>query len=274
LFDFLPDPPMMTMTAALFTLGVTVAAFAACWLLSLATKNAGLVDIYWGPGFFVIALAAAYAAQAFDEPRGWLILAMTGLWGLRLGLHLGIRNLGHLGTEDARYAAMREKRPGSFWLWSLFMIFLLQAVIMWLVSAPIQIALFQGAEIAPFTLFDGLGLAVFAVGLVFETVGDWQLAAFKAKPENTGKVMNRGLWAWTRHPNYFGDFLVWWGFALVALSVPYGWIGIFGAALMSFFLLRVSGVPLMEKGLAERKPDYADYVARTSPFFPWPPKRG
>jgi steroid 5-alpha reductase family enzyme len=173
--------------------------------------------------------------------------------------------------EDPRYQAMRKRHGARFPLVSLGTVFILQAVVMWIVSLPVQ-----AAQVAPFpeTLqwLDFAGLGVWSVGLFFEAVGDAQLARFKANAENAGKVMDRGLWRYTRHPNYFGDFMVWWGIYFVALSTTTAWWTIIGPALMSFFLMRVSGVPLLEKSLRANRPGYDAYIARTSAFFPRPPR--
>jgi steroid 5-alpha reductase family enzyme len=205
---------------------------------------------------------------AGPSPRGLLLAALTSVWGLRLGLHLARRRRGQ--GEDRRYAAMRAAHGQRFWWVSLFTVFLLQAGLMWLVSLPLQAGAGLGREV-PLGLPEAVGTVVFLVGLAFETVGDAQLARFLADPANRGLVMDRGLWAWTRHPNYFGDFLVWWGLGLVSLGTG-AWWALAGPALMSLLLMRVSGVTLLESTIASRRPGYARYAARTSPFFPRPPR--
>ena len=189
---------------------------------------------------------------------------------MRLGLYLLWRNWG--GGEDVRYVAMRNSWGPRFPLISLVSVYGLQGGMMWLVSLPLLLV--ACAPAAPLGGLDLAGTVVFAVGLLFESVGDLQLARFRAEAANRGRVMDRGLWRYTRHPNYFGNAVLWWGLFLVALSAsPWGWAAILGPALMTFLLLRVSGVPLLERSLRRRKSEYADYVARTSVFVPWPPRR-
>ncbi|RIL04530.1 MAG: hypothetical protein DCC71_13765 [Proteobacteria bacterium] len=241
----------------------------ALWLVSLVRRDASIVDLWWGPGFALLA-AVAHALSPAPGARGALLVALTALWGLRLGIHLAWRNAGR--GEDPRYAAMRRRHGARFAEVSLATVFGLQAVLQWLVSLPVQIAqLLPGA--APLGALDALGVLLFATGLFFEAVGDWQLARFKADPANAGRVMDRGLWRYTRHPNYFGDALVWWGLFAIAAATPWGWLTIASPALMTFLLLRVSGVALLERSLHHTRPDYARYVATTSAFFPRPPRR-
>jgi steroid 5-alpha reductase family enzyme len=166
---------------------------------------------------------------------------------------------------------MRRHWGARFWWVSLFTIFALQGVLMWIVSLPVQLGLL--APGGPLDALDALGILLFAVGIFFETIGDWQLARFRADPAKAGRVMDRGLWRITRHPNYFGDVCVWWGIFAVALSTPYGPWSAVGPALMTFLLLRVSGVAMLERSIAKRRPGYAEYARRTSAFFPWPPRR-
>jgi len=253
-------------------LGSTARVVAGCmlalWLLSLALRNASIVDIFWGLGFAVIAGLTFLWTHDSSGPRGALLAGLASLWGLRLAAYLFWRNAG--SGEDPRYAAMRRHWGARFGWVSLFTVFALQGVLMWIVSLPIQLG--QLAPGGPLNALDAAGVALFGVGLWFEAVGDWQLARFKADPANAGQVMDRGLWRYTRHPNYFGDFCVWWGLFAIALSTPYGpWTAI-GPALMSLLLLRVSGVPLLERSMHKRRPGYVEYVKRTSPFFPRPPR--
>jgi steroid 5-alpha reductase family enzyme len=253
--------------------GATALTVAGCmvalWLLSLALRNASIADIFWGPGFVLIAALTFFWTNGGGSPRSWLLLGMVGLWGLRLGAYLLWRNAGH--GEDPRYVAMRRHWGARFWWVSLFSVFILQGAFLWIVSLPVQLG--QVARGGPFGALDALGLALFTLGLFFEAVGDWQLARFKADPANAGEAMDRGLWRYTRHPNYFGDFCVWWGIFCVALAAPHGVWSVFGPALMSFLLLRVSGVPLLERSIHRRRPGYVEYAKRTSAFFPRPPRR-
>jgi steroid 5-alpha reductase family enzyme len=242
------------------------------WLYSLAINKASIVDSLWGPGFIVIAwLVLALAPDLTPEAtdRGLLVALMTTAWGLRLAVHVTRRNWNK--PEDARYAEMRAVRPERFWLWSLFGVFLIQAAVMWVVSLPVQTAALLTTT-PGFGWLDLVGVLVFAFGLGFEALGDWQLTVFKADPANKGKVMDQGLWRYTRHPNYFGETLVWWGMWLVACSVPWGWLSFVGPLLITWLLLKVSGVTLLDRKMLETRPAYRDYMQRTSAFFPWPPK--
>ena len=239
----------------------------ALWVVSLALRDVSIVDVVWGPELALVALVAALRGDG-DPARRWLLLALTAGWGLRLGAHLLRRKLAEPG-EDRRYARMRAQRGGRFGLWSLWAVFGLQAVLILVVSLPLQAAATRKAAvdavIAP-------GLALFAVGLLFEAVGDEQLRRFKADPANRGQVMDRGLWRYTRHPNYFGDACVWWGLWLVALPAGGTWWTAVGPAVMTLLLVRVSGKDLLERDIGERRPSYADYVRRTSGFVPLPPR--
>ncbi len=237
------------------------------WAVASTIRDASIVDPFWGTGFVIVAWLTMFRVES-PEVRVLLIAAMTTLWGIRLSIFLLVRNWGH--PEDKRYAAMRAKHGPNFVRISLFTVFWLQAVILWFVALPIQVAIIRNAP-TPLTAFDTLGIAIWAVGVFFETVGDAQLARFKSRPENAGKVMDNGLWAWTRHPNYFGDFCVWWGIYCISAMGSAGWT-IASPLAMSWLLMKVSGVTLLEKTIADRRPDYADYKRRTSAFFPRPPK--
>jgi steroid 5-alpha reductase family enzyme len=238
------------------------------WILSVALRNASIVDIVWGFGFVVVAWVAWFAIDGY-RPRQHLLLALTTIWGLRLAGYLWWRN--HGKGEDWRYATMRKRRPATFWWRSLLTVFALQGVLMWFVSLPVQIGQ-RPDERGAFLLLAPLGVALWLVGMVFETVGDLQLARFKSDPANKGKLLTTGLWRYTRHPNYFGDSAVWSGIYLVAASTVSGALTILSPIAMTVLLLRVSGVPLLERSLQRRKPGYDDYVARTSSFFPRPPR--
>jgi steroid 5-alpha reductase family enzyme len=239
------------------------------WLLSLARRDASLVDLWWGPGIAWIAFATARVFPDGDPARRELAFGLAAVWGLRLGIHLLWRSRGR--GEDFRYRALRARAGGRFWWQSLFSVFLLQGVLQWAVSLPVQLALLRPS--GGLGALDALGALLFAVGFAFETVADRQLARFRADPANAGRVLDSGLWRLSRHPNYFGDCLAWWGLGAIGLSVPGGALGLAGPLLLTFLLLRVSGVPLLEGHLAERRPGYADYVRRTSAFLPRPPRR-
>ena len=252
-------------TAAPAALAI-VAAAVVLWGVSLARRDASVADPAWGPGFVLVA-AVSVGATGGGHVRGWIALALVAAWGLRLGWHLLRRNLAH--GEDPRYVAMRAAHGARFAWVSLFTVFLLQGSLLWLVSLPLQVA---AASTAALNGFDLLGASVVVAGLVMESVADMQLVRFRADPSNRGKVLDTGLWAWTRHPNYFGDAVVWWGFGLVAAGTG-AWAALAGPALMTFLLRRVSGVTLLEQDIAVRRPGYSDYVARVPPFVPRPPRR-
>jgi steroid 5-alpha reductase family enzyme len=231
------------------------------WLLSLRLRDASIIDLFWGPGFVVAGAAYAFGT-AGDALRRFAVLALVAIWALRLAVHLARRNLGH--GEDKRYVAMRAAGGRRWPLRSLFQVFWLQAGILWIVSLPIHGALVGAAPLGP---LDAAGVALWAAGFAFEAIGDAQLARFKADPSNAGRVLRRGLWAHTRHPNYFGEALMGWGIWLCAASAG-AWWTVFAPALMTFLLLRVSGVALLERTLAAEKPDYAAYVREVPAFFP------
>lgn len=261
----------ISMTQILLTTFVTVIlSMIVLWIVSLIRRDASIVDPFWGAGFVVVAWLAWQITDA-QTWRAWLLIGLTTAWGLRLSLFLGWRNWGH--GEDRRYAAMRRYHGQRFWWVSLFTVFLLQAGILWFVSLPIQAAMVAGAA-GEFRWLDAIGISLWAIGFFFESVGDWQLARFKANSANSGKVLDSGLWRYTRHPNYFGDFCVWWGLYLVAASgmgISMATWTAASPALMSLLLMKVSGVTLLERTIVERRPDYAKYIARTNAFFPfWP----
>jgi steroid 5-alpha reductase family enzyme len=239
------------------------------WLLSLPTRNASLADIFWGPGFVLLAWLSFALTDGYVG-RKLLLALLTTAWGLRLSLHIAWRNWGQ--GEDRRYQAWRAKRGASFWWVSLFTVFLTQAVLLWLVSLTVQIGQLPPTP-ARLTGLDILGSLFWAIGFTWEAVADWQLARFKADPPNRGKVMNQGLWAYSRHPNYFGESLIWWGLFLITLATPSGWWAIISPVVITFLLLKVSGVVLLEKDIAERRPEYREYLETTSAFIPWFPKR-
>ena len=240
------------------------------WIVSLIYRNVTIVDSLWGLGFVLIAWLTFIMSNGF-WPRNFLIALLVTMWGLRLSLYLSWRNWGK--GEDPRYGGWRKKAGDRFWLVSLFKVFILQALFLWVISISLQMG-----QLAPrpdtLTWLDGLGVFVWVTGFIFESAGDWQLAQFKSDPVNKGRVMNRGLWAYTRHPNYFGEFLVWWGIFLITLSTPNSWWTILSPILVTAVLLKMTGIPLTEKGLIEKRPGYSEYIRRTSAFVPWLPKKG
>lgn len=238
------------------------------WIVSVLIKNASIVDIVWGAGFAITSWVLAITIDGNDG-RQILLAIMVGLWGTRLALYLGKRNIGH--GEDWRYKAMRKKAGPIFPLRSLVTVFGLQGALMWVVSLPVQFGNGDSSPgIGPIAV---IGIMVWLVGFLFEVIGDAQLAHFKKNPDNAGKVLDTGLWSLTRHPNYFGDALLWWGIGIVGAETGSGVIGFIGPVVMTFFLMRISGVPMLERSLSRRREGYADYVARTSQFIPRPPKK-
>jgi steroid 5-alpha reductase family enzyme len=202
--------------------------------------------------------------------RRWLITALTCVWGLRLAWHIARRSRGH--DEDPRYRDILARAPGDPLVHMVRKVYLPQAVVLWVVSLPVQLGQY-GSTVGPLaTVLTVLGVVLWLVGFGFETVGDAQLAAFRADPANRGRVMDRGLWRYTRHPNYFGDAAVWWGLTVLGLHHPVGLAGLAGAALMTWLLTRGTGAKLLESTISERRPGYTDYVRRTSGFLPLPPK--
>jgi steroid 5-alpha reductase family enzyme len=260
---------MVPSTSVLLALATILGMAFLLWIVSVMRKDASIIDPAWGLGFVFLAWFYFITSEVHTSRRP-LVVALVTVWGLRLSAYLFWRNRGK--GEDYRYREMRDIRPRSFALRSLFTVFFLQAVILWLVSLSLYQA-FRAPTPRGISLLDAVGVLVFAVGLFFEVGGDWQLGRFRSDLANRGRVLDRGLWRYTRHPNYFGDALVWWGLFLIALATPSSAWTLASPVLMTFLLMRVSGVTLLEKKLGERKPQYRDYMRRTSAFFPWPPKR-
>jgi steroid 5-alpha reductase family enzyme len=247
------------------------------WGCSVVRRNAGIADVVWG--LFVLSGAAAFTWMLpVPGPRAGWLLAMIGLWALRLSAYIGWRSHGQ--PEDRRYQDIRARNQPNFDMKSLYLVFGLQGVLAWLISMPLFGAL---ASDFPLTWLDAAGIAVFSIGFLFESIADLQLAAFRKAHLGTTSantdtasgavrpVMNRGLWRYSRHPNYFGECCVWWGFYLIALSAGAGWT-LFSPLMMTVLLLKVSGVALLEKDMVERRPAYRDYIDSTNAFFPGPPR--
>lgn len=254
-----------SLSVATSGLVAVLAALTLLWLVSLRLRDSSIVDPFWGPGFALVTLTY-YLVDGARSARGTLVLLLVTLWALRLAVHLLRRN--RRDGEDPRYRAMRERHGERWGRVSLFRVFWLQGVILWIVSAPLFAAVRGTGPIGP---IDVLGAIVFLSGLAIESLADLQLTRFRADPSSRGRVLDTGLWRYSRHPNYFGDAVVWWGLWLVAVGAG-AWWTVFSPAAMTFLLLRVSGVPLLEKGLVTSRPGYAEYVRRTSGFVPWPPK--
>src|ERR1700690_2502569 len=242
----------------------------AVWLASLRRHDASIIDIFWGVGFIVIAWVCVAVGHGPRGRRLELAILVT-VWGSRLAVHIARRNHGR--GEDPRYVAMRERDGGRFWVTSLYRVFLIQAATMWVISLPLQAAGSLGGG-RGYGALDAIGGALWLVGFGFEALGDLQLDRFKADPASRGQVMDRGLWRYTRHPNYFGDATLWWGLGVIGLGAGIGaaW-GLIGSALDTFILTRVSGKPILERDIETRRPGYRAYIERTSGFFPLPPRR-
>lgn len=261
---------MVGSSSVLIGAAVTIACLMiASWSVSLLRRDASIVDIVWGLGFVVVAWAAKFVTGA-SGAGNWLLLMMVTLWGLRLAGYLAKRNLGN--GEDFRYRAMRRKHGERFAIVSLYSVFGLQGLLMFVVSLPVTLGQRDTSAGAGFVVL--LGFIVWAIGAYFEVVGDAQLARFKRDPRNADQIMDQGLWGLTRHPNYFGDCLVWWGLAIVGATQGAGLWAFLGAIVMTVLLVRVSGAALLDRLLAKRKPGYAEYMERTSGFIPMPRRSG
>jgi steroid 5-alpha reductase family enzyme len=251
-----------------FTLGAIAVLLALTFAVALWRGHHSVIDVVWGLGFAVVAATSFVLSSGHgDLTRRVLVAALTTGWGLRLALHIGRRNWGK--GEDPRYADLLAKAPGSPTMYALRKVYLTQGVVMWFVSLPVQVAMYERSATG---LLTWIGTTVFTVGLFFETVGDWQLSRFKADPDSQGRVMDRGLWHYTRHPNYFGDACVWWGLYLIAAQQWQGALTILSTVAMTYTLANGTGKPTLEKGMADRRPGYTEYVKRTSGFVPLPPR--
>ena len=246
---------------------VILAAMVLLWLLSLALQNSSIVDIFWGMGFVMIAWLAFSLGQGYI-PRKQLVAVLVTMWGVRLALHIFFRNWGK--GEDFRYAKWREENGPRWWWVSFFQVFLLQGFLMWIISAPLIAAETYGFPVI-ITPLDAIGVVVWMIGFLFEMLGDLQLMSFKQNPKNKGKLFTKGLWRFTRHPNYFGESVLWWGYYIIALASG-SWWTIFSPILMTYLLLKVSGVAMLERTMI-MKPGYEEYIRKTNAFLPWFPKK-
>ena len=239
------------------------------WLWSVLIKNVSIVDIFWGFGFVVVNAFYVYNLENIN-PRNLLLLILVSVWGLRLTIYLAIRNIGK--GEDFRYQQFRkdygEKR---YWWFSYFQVFLLQGVLILIVSLPL-IGIHSNEISTDLIWLDYVAFLVWIIGFSFEAGGDYQLYKFKKNNKNKGKLLNTGFWRYTRHPNYFGDSAVWWSYALFSIAAGAYW-QIIGAVIMTLLIIKVSGVALLEKTLNNTKPKYKEYIANTNAFFPWLPKK-
>lgn len=252
-----------------FNLLMVMTLMVALWMISIPLRDVSFIDSFWALGMVLVA-ASTYVMVDGDAQRQQLLLLLTAVWGLRLGLHLFLR--WRREGPDRRYVALLSRAPGNPHLYSLRMVFLTQGPLLWLVTLPVQLGQMDSTPAALGALaMAGAALAV--TGIVFESVGDWQLARFKADPANEGAVMDRGLWRYTRHPNYFGDACVWWGLYLIAAETATGRWALISPLFLTFILIKWSGAALLERRLKRSRPGYEDYIERTSGFIPWPPKK-
>ncbi|MDH3612441.1 MAG: DUF1295 domain-containing protein [Gammaproteobacteria bacterium] len=251
---------MQTYLTALYAI-LAVGFFA--WLLSVVKRNVSFVDSLWSLFFLIATGVFAFSAHPLGA-RGLLVVTLVTCWALRLSIYITARNWGE--AEDYRYQAIRTKNEPGFAFKSLYIVFGLQGLLAWLIALPLLPAVTEATGLG---LFDAIAILLWTVGFIFEAGGDYQLLQFRKNPDNRGQVLNTGLWRLTRHPNYFGDFCVWWAYYLFALSAG-GWWSLASPILMSFLLLRISGVVMLEKTITQRRPEYAEYIRRTNAFFPGP----
>lgn len=239
------------------------------WIISVFIKNVSIVDLFWGFGFVMVNLYY-FIVTGESNTIKLVLLILVSIWGLRLSIYLAMRNIGK--GEDFRYQEFRKNfGEHRYWWFSFFQTFLLQGVLMWIISLPLLgVNINSESGITPVLFYSGL--IVWIIGFVFETGGDYQLSKFKKNKNNKGKVLSTGFWKYTRHPNYFGDSAVWWGYGLLSLSVGGYWY-IIGSIIMTLLIIKVSGVALLEKSLKTQKPEYKEYIKNTSAFFPWFPKK-
>ena len=255
------------MTRIYFVVTGAVLLYMTGWFIASRVRGRNdIADVAWGLGFILAALVSLVAAGEYSA-RGLLVTGLVIIWGIRLALHIHIRNRGK--GEDPRYRKWREEWGRWFALRSFLQVFMLQGVLLVLVAAPVIFV--TAAPAAPFTWIDGLGLLVWLAGFVFEAGGDLQLSRFLRDPANRGKLMTGGLWRYSRHPNYFGEVTLWWGIWLIAAAVPRGWTTVIGPLAITFLILKVSGIPMLEERY-EGRADFQEYKSRTSAFFPLPPR--
>ncbi|AAR35699.1 DUF1295 domain-containing protein [Geobacter sulfurreducens] len=255
------------MTAILLTTAGFVLASMTGWFVASRLKGRNdIADVAWGLGF-ILAAAVSLVAGGHYAPRGLLVSLLVLVWGVRLALHIHTRNRGK--GEDPRYRQWREEWGRWFVLRSFLQVFMLQGVLLVLVAVPVIFV--NGAPPTPLGWLDSLGFFIWLTGFLFEAVGDRQLLHFIRNPENKGQLMTGGLWRYTRHPNYFGEVTLWWGIWLIALAVPGGWWTVIGPLAITVLILKVSGIPMLEKHY-EGRPDFEEYKRRTSAFFPLPPR--
>jgi len=253
------------LAGALLILGCVVC----LWLISLHLRDASIIDIFWGSAFVLAFWVYSWLSPNGYAPRQWLAGSLVTLWGMRLSLHILLRNRGR--GEDFRYRKWRDAAGPGWWWQSLPKVFLLQGLLVWLISAPLLVASHTPVP-ARLGLLDWLAVPLWLTGFLFEALGDFQLARFRADTNNRGKVLRTGVWKYTRHPNYFGDAVQWWAFYLSSAAVAGGWWTVYSPVLMTFLLVRVSGAALLEETMKSTKPGFREYMESTSAFFPWFPR--
>lgn len=252
----------------LLGLAAVIILFTILWGVSVRLENSSIADVAWGPGILAIGLTYFFTGPFLSDgvtTRALLTLGLLALWAIRLSVHIGMRQ--RLHGEDARYVKWRDEYEDHWWWISYFKVFLLQAVIAWVISLPIYFAIVSLAP-ASLTIVDYLGVVLFAGGWAFEAIADEQLRRFKADRSNKGKILDSGVWKYSRHPNYFGESVLWWGFGLIGLATG-GVPGLLGPAIMTYLLIYISGVAMLEATM-RAKPGYAQYAGRTPAFLPMP----
>ena len=239
------------------------------WILSVYLRNVSIVDLFWGLGFIIVNAFYFFSSEAINI-RQIVLFVMVAIWGLRLSIYLAWRNLGK--GEDFRYREFRRKfGEKNYWWISYFQTFLLQGILMWIISVTLFGISISSNETS-LNIIDFIGVLIWMIGFIFEAGGDFQLAKFKMNLVNKGKVLNTGFWHFTRHPNYFGDAAVWWGYGLLCIASGSPWY-IIGSIIMTLLIIKVSGVELLEKTLKNQKPEYFTYIQKTNSFLPWFPKK-
>lgn len=248
---------------------ITLSLVTLLWIWSVFIKNVSIVDIFWGVGFVVVNAYYAFMSGELDT-RKILILVLVSIWGLRLAIYLAARNIGK--GEDFRYQQFRKDYgPKKYWWFSFFQTFLLQGILIMIISLPL-LGVHTSENSGDLIILDYIGIIVWLIGFTFEAGGDFQLARFKRDAKNKGKVLNTGFWKYTRHPNYFGDSAVWWAYAIFSIAAGSYW-QIVGSIIMTLLIIKISGVSLLEGTLKKTKPKYLDYIKKTNSFFPWFPKK-
>ena len=235
------------------------------WLISLKSNNVTIVDTVLGM-FFLTSTVFGFLLFGLSSLRACLVLTLVALWSSRLSIYLHIRN--HNKPEDSRYRAIRERNEPNFRMKSVYLVFVLQAILAWILSIPLHVSI--QSEVA-LNIFDYIGIALWIIGMFFQVIGDFQLAKFKSNPKNKGKVLADGVWRYTRHPNYFGESCIWFGYGFIGIATGAWWV-IISPMLMTYLLVKVTGAALLESDISDRRPAYKSYIKSTNRFIPWFPK--